>query len=126
MNENTEVTQKADENREEPPLAPYVDVFEDTAGITVYADMPGVSKEGLVLNIKDDTLTIQGTISLGTPQGMEAVHAEVNSPRYQRTFTLSKELDTDNTSAQFESGVLKLRIPKAEHAQPRRIDVRVE
>lgn len=126
MNENTEVTQKADENREEPPLAPYVDVFEDTAGITVYADMPGVAKEGLVLNIKDDTLTIQGTISLGTPQGMEAVHAEVNSPRYQRTFTLSKELDTDNTSAQFESGVLKLRIPKAEHAQPRRIDVRVE
>lgn len=126
MNENTEVTQKADESREEPSLAPYVDVFEDTAGITVYADMPGVSKEGLVLNIKDDTLTIQGTISLGTPQGMEAVHAEVNSPRYQRTFTLSKELDTDNTSAQFESGVLKLRIPKAEHAQPRRIDVRVE
>ena len=126
MNDTTAVTERSDESREEAPLAPYVDVFEDSSGITLYADMPGVSKEGLTLNIKEEMLTIQGAISLGTPEGMEAVHAEVSSPRYQRTFTLSKELDAEKTSAQFEAGVLKLRIPKAEHAQPRRIEVRVE
>ncbi|HWL28830.1 MAG TPA: Hsp20/alpha crystallin family protein [Burkholderiaceae bacterium] len=126
MNESNEITQQVDEGREPVPLAPYVDVFEDASGITVYADLPGVSKEGLELNIKEETLTIRGTISLGTPQGMEAVHAEVNSSKYQRTFTLSKELDSEKTTAQFESGVLKLRIPKGEHAQPRRIDVRVD
>ncbi|NGM86799.1 Hsp20/alpha crystallin family protein [Parapusillimonas sp. SGNA-6] len=126
MNETTEITQQGEEGRDEPVVAPYVDVFEDASGITLYADLPGVSKEGLELNIKEDTLTIRGTISLGTPVGMEAVHAEVNSGKYQRTFSLSKELDSDKTTAQFEAGVLKLRIPKGEHAQPRRIDVRVE
>ena len=45
--------------------------------------------------------------------------------RYRRTFTLSKELDTGKVSAELANGVLKLRIPKAEHAQPRRIEVKV-
>jgi HSP20 family molecular chaperone IbpA len=126
MNESTDLMQQPDEGREAPPLAPYVDVFEDATGITLYADLPGVPKEGLELNIKEDTLTIRGTISLGIPQDMEAVHAEVNSSRYQRTFTLSKELDGEKTTAQFDAGLLKLRIPNGEHVQPRRIDVRVD
>jgi len=46
-------------------------------------------------------------------------------PRFRRVFTLSKELDTDKVSAEFRHGVLSLRIPKAEHAQPRRIDIKV-
>ena len=46
-------------------------------------------------------------------------------PRYRRTFTLSKELDADKVGAELAKGVLRLRIPKAEHAQPRRIEVKV-
>lgn len=46
-------------------------------------------------------------------------------PRYRRTFTLSKELDSEKVTAQFQHGVLKLRIPKAEHLQPRKITVQV-
>jgi HSP20 family protein len=57
---------------------------------------------------------------------LEAVHAEITLPRYQRAFTLSKELNTDNIQADFENGVLTLRIPKAEHMQPKRIDIRVD
>jgi HSP20 family molecular chaperone IbpA len=56
---------------------------------------------------------------------MEASHAEVSLPRYRRVFTLSKELDREKVAAEFNHGVLKLRIPKAEHAQPRRIQVTV-
>jgi HSP20 family molecular chaperone IbpA len=56
---------------------------------------------------------------------MEASYAEVSVPRFRRVFTLSKELDTDKVSAEFKHGVLNLRIPKAEHAQPRRIDIKV-
>ncbi|HVN36196.1 MAG TPA: Hsp20/alpha crystallin family protein, partial [Casimicrobiaceae bacterium] len=51
---------------------------------------------------------------------------EVNVPRYRRAFTLSKELDPSKVSAELRNGVLSLRIPKAEHAQPRRIEVRVD
>lgn len=59
------------------------------------------------------------------PEGMEASHAEINLPRYRRVFTLSKELDSEKISAEFEYGVLKLSIPKAEHLQPRKVEIKL-
>ncbi len=112
--------------RNEPTLMPPVDVIEDSAGITLYADLPGVPKDKLSLHVEADTLTIEGEVALDMPQDMESTHADVSLPRYRRVFTLSKELDSDKVAAEFAQGVLKLRVPKAEHAQPRRIEVRVE
>lgn len=126
MNDTTAVTRKTEEaGRSEAALLPPVDVIEDAGGITLYADLPGVPKDKLALQIDADTLSLEGEISLDMPEGMEATHAEVSRPRYRRTFTLSKELDSAKVSAEFNHGVLKLRIPKAEHAQPRRIEVKV-
>ena len=102
-----------------------MDVIEDSTGITLYADLPGVPKEKLSLHVEADTLTIEGEINLAMPEGMEASHAEVSLPRYRRAFTLSKELDSGKVSAELKNGVLTLRIPKAEHAQPRRIAINV-
>jgi HSP20 family protein len=109
----------------ESALIPPVDVYEDSNGITLYADMPGVPKDKLSLELDADTLTIDGEVVLDMPEGMDASHAEVSLPRYRRRFTLSRELDTGKVSAEFNHGVLKLRIPKAEHAQPRKIEVKV-
>ena len=106
-------------------LMPPVDVIEDSTGITLRADLPGVPKDKLSLQIEADTLTIEGEMSIAMPEGMEASYAEVNVPRYRRVFTLSKELDPSRVSAELRNGVLSLRIPKAEHAQPRRIEVKV-
>ena len=106
-------------------LLPPVDVIEDSTGIWLYADMPGVTKDKLHLQVDADTLTIEGELGLPLPEGMEASHTEVGLSRYRRMFTLSKELDTAKISAELANGVLKLRIPKAEHAQPRRIEVQV-
>ena len=125
MSENTQVAKQAETGRSEAALMPPVDVIEDVAGITLYADLPGVPKEKLTLQIEADTLTIEGEIGLSVPEGMEATHAEVGLARYRRVFTLSKELDAGKVAAEFRNGVLKLRIPKAEHAQPRRIEVQV-
>ncbi len=125
MSENTTDTKKAGEGRGEATLMPPVDVIEDPNGITVYADMPGVSKDKLRLQLEAHTLTIEGEVALVMPEGMEAAHAEVGLPSYRRVFTLSQELDPDKVSAELKQGVLKLRIPKAEHAQPRRVEVKV-
>ncbi len=114
-----------DKAPEDFTLLPPVDVIEDASGITLYADLPGVPKDKLSLQVESDTLTIEGEVALDVPQGMEASHVEVGLPRYRRVFTLSKELDPAKTQAKFEQGVLSLRIPKAEHAQPRRIEVQV-
>ena len=125
MSETTAVNQNSKTPREDVCMVPPVDVIEDKAGITLHTDLPGVPKDKLNLHVDADTLTIEGEVALGTPEGMESTHAEVNLPRYRRTFTLSRELDADKVSAEFANGVLKLRIPKAEHALPRRIEISV-
>jgi len=106
-------------------LTPPVDVIEDAGGITLYADLPGVSRDKLNLHVESDTLTIEAESELAVPEGLKSSHTEVGLGRFRRAFTLSKELDTEKVSAELAQGVLKLRIPKTEHAQPRRIDVQV-
>ena len=111
--------------RSDAALMPPVDVIEDSTGITLRADLPGVPKDKLKLQVEARTLTIEGEVSIAMPESMEATYVEVSVPRFRRVFTLSKELDTGKVSAEFKHGVLSLRIPKAEHAQPRRIDIKV-
>lgn len=125
MSNDTAVAKTHETARNEGALMPPVDVIEDTSGITLYADLPGLAKDKLHLQVEGDTLTIEGELALDMPEGMEANHAEVSLPRYRRVFTLSKEMDSDKIAAEFNQGVLRLRIPKAEHAQPRRIEVEV-
>jgi HSP20 family molecular chaperone IbpA len=124
----TTMTDQASQARDEraandAALVPPVQVIENAQGITLYADLPGVSKESLELNIEHDTVTIEGRLALDVPEGLEVTHAEVSIPRFRRVFTLSKELDSNKIAAELVNGVLTLRIPKAEHAQPRRIPV---
>jgi len=114
-----------DSAREEAALLPPVDVIEDAEGITLYADLPGVPRDKLNIRVEADTLTIEGEITLFTVQGIEATHAEVQVPRYRRAFTLGNELNSEKVAAEFRQGVLKLRIPKAEHAKPRKIEIQV-
>lgn len=113
------------EARNIPAMSPPVDVIEDATGITLLADMPGVPREQLALRIEDDQLIIEGELTMPAPADMEASYAEMQRPRYRRTFTLSRELDTGRIGAELTQGVLRLRIPKAESAQPRRIAIQV-
>lgn len=125
MSEQTLTTQETQAQQAEAALLPPVDVIEDSAGITLHADLPGVAKDQLNLRVEAETLTIEGQLSLTLPEGMQASHAEVSLPRYRRVFTLSRELDTEKVSAEFKQGVLTLRIPKTEQAQPRKIAINV-
>jgi len=114
------------DRRAEPALLPPVDVVEDSQGITLYADMPGVPKEGLNLRVEGDQLVIEADLVLPAPAGLQPSHVEVSLSRYHRSFTLSKELDAEQVSAELAHGVLRVRIPKAAHAQPRRVAVQVD
>ncbi|MBV8049082.1 MAG: Hsp20/alpha crystallin family protein [Paludibacterium sp.] len=124
MNEQNTTPMPSGDERD-AALLPAVNVIEDAAGITLLADLPGVPKDKLRLQIETDTLIIEGDMQLNMPEDMAPTHVEVGSPRYRRVFTLSKELDAERVTAEFEQGVLTLRIPKAAHAQPRKIAVRV-
>lgn len=123
MTENSQLTQNKSEQKERAVL-PAVDVFEDEAGITLVADMPGVPKDQLEIKVEGDSLLIEGSVHSQTPEGLEAIYAEVRVPRYRRSFKLSRELDSAKIDANLKDGVLTIRLPKQAHAQPRRIEVR--
>jgi HSP20 family molecular chaperone IbpA len=123
MSNHSQVTRSGAGQEHQRAVLPAVDVFEDAGGITLLADMPGVPREQLELKIEGDALLIEGSVLPLVPEGLEAVYAEVRVPRYRRSFTLSRELDTARIEANLKDGVLTLRIPKQAQAQPRRIAV---
>jgi HSP20 family protein len=69
---------------------------------------------------------IEGDARIDMPEGMEALYADVRTPRYRRSFTLSGELETGQIDASLKDGVLTVRIPKRAEVRPRRIEVRAE
>ena len=115
-------------NREQPQqrtVVPPVDVFEDESSITLLADLPGVARDQLHVRVDGDSLVLEATASTLGPENLELVYGELQCPAYRRQFTLSRELDTQRIEAQLRDGVLRLTIPKAEEARPRRIQVQV-
>jgi HSP20 family protein len=129
MSKTSDMSKQAASNTQtkavELPIRPAVDIFEDDTGITVRADMPGVSHERLDIQIDKDTLAIEGKAEIPMPEGLEAIHADIRSTSYQRSFTISHELDGEKADATLKDGILTLHIPKREQYQPRKIEVRV-
>ena len=103
---------------------PLVDIFETADGITLQADMPGVSKEGLNLRVDGTNLLVEGTIGIVPDQKMSALYADIRSTLYRRSFVLGNELETANIDANLKDGVLTIRIPKRAELRPRKIEVR--
>jgi HSP20 family molecular chaperone IbpA len=105
-------------------VLPPADVFEDAEGITLQLDMPGVAKDRLKLQTNQNALVIEGNALIDMPPDITALHADVRSTSYRRSFVLSDELETDKTEASLKDGVLTVRIQKRAELRPRRIEVR--
>jgi HSP20 family molecular chaperone IbpA len=127
--EGTDMTKResagqAATRREDFFLVPPADIFEDAEGITVQAEMPGVSKERLNIQADRNNLTIEGEAAIDLPAGTEALYADLQSTNFRRSFLLSGELETDRIEANLKDGLLTLRIPKRAEHKPRKIEVR--
>jgi HSP20 family protein len=103
---------------------PRVDIYEDKNGITVLADMPGVDKDGVSIDVKEDQLTINGKVSL-TGEQETLLHQEYEVGNYFRQFTLTDAINREKITAKMADGVLTLTLPKAEKAVPKKITVTV-
>lgn len=100
MSDNTSVTKTGQRstdvqstNAAHQAMAPAVDIVESHVGITLLADMPGVSKDRLTIQVDGENLTIEGRAQIDVPENIELLHSEVRSPYFRRTFTLSRDLD---------------------------------
>jgi HSP20 family protein len=109
--------------RTEAAMRPPVDIFETTDGITLQADMPGVTKDRLNVQVEGNILLIEGALQLDMPEQMEALYADVRSTLYRCSFVLSAELESGRIEANLKDGVLTVRIPKRDELRARRIEV---
>jgi HSP20 family molecular chaperone IbpA len=106
-------------------VRPPVDIYEDEKGITLLADLPGVRNEGLHLHVDRDTLSIDAELHRDLPGGGKILFSELRGQRYQRSFSLSAELDAEATEANLKDGVLSIRIPKRAEHTPKKIQVQL-
>jgi HSP20 family molecular chaperone IbpA len=132
MNDKTQVAERdqnaiarraGDQPTRRMTLTPAVDVFEDSQGITLWGDLPGVTKDKLDVKVHDGNLYIEAEAVVPTPAGLRLQHAEIREPRFARAFSLSSDFDTSKIDANLQDGVLKLTIPRRDEARPRRIEV---
>ena len=122
--EKQEVKADVEHTKPGPTFTPAVDIFETDAGITLVADMPGVKAKNLDIDLHKSVLTIKGDVV--SPEGANEtdIFREYNTGSYVRQFTLSDAIDQSKIDAELKDGVLKLVLPKAEKAVPRKIAVK--
>jgi HSP20 family protein len=122
VREKMEVDSQAEQTRDVPAFVPAVDIFESEEGITVIADMPGVTAQGLSVDLKDNILTIHGEAK-STEKGRNIIYQEYQVGNYLRNFSLSDVIDQAKIKARLKDGVLTLELPKAEKAKPKQIEI---
>jgi len=102
---------------------PAVDIIEKKDTIVLLADMPGVDEKTVDITLEKDLLTIHGNVEEEFQKDHRLVLSEYGTGDYERTFTVSDEIDRDHIKATVKDGVLRLVLPKAETARTKRIPV---
>jgi len=103
--------------------APPVDIYETKGGLTLMADLPGVSKDDLDIRVENDVLTIRANANHKVPG--DPMYREFQLANFFRQFELGEKVDQARITAELKHGVLTLNLPQAEEAKPRKIEVRV-
>ncbi len=114
----------AEETRTGPTFSPAVDIFETEQALVLVADMPGVAKEAVSVDLEEDRLTITGETGPAVPESETLVSGEYVGGRYVRRFALSNVIDQSAiTATNLGDGVLRVTLPKVKQVQPRKIAI---
>lgn len=120
-----DLTVRKNSERQKIKISPLVAIHETDKEVTLEAEMVGLDKDDIKLELKGDELTIRGERKEDiVAKGCTPILRERWPYEYSRTFVLGNEVDREKISAKYEDGVLTLTIPKSEEAQPKRIEIK--
>jgi HSP20 family protein len=103
---------------------PSVQIFESSEALELVAEVPGADESNTELTLENDELTLRALVPEATTgDGSKLVYAEYRPGDYERKFRLSEGIDRQRIEAKVKDGVLRVRLPKAEHAQTKKITV---
>ena len=115
-----------DESLTTSTFAPAVDVYEDEHKVSLKIEVPGIEEKDIDVRVENNTLTVHGERKIEKEEKEENYRrVERQYGSFTRTFTLPQTVDTDNVSANYEKGVLKITLPKKAEAKPKQIKVNV-
>ena len=117
-------TEGAERTRTRRAYIPRVDIYETEDALFMLADMPGVDENSVDITLEKNVLSINGYVEPAQPDNYSLAYAEYGVGDYQRSFTLSDEIDRDKIEAIVQNGVLRLHLPKAGPAKTRKITVK--
>ena len=107
-------------------FVPRADIFDTDKEITVLADIPGTNEKTVDITLEKDVLSITAYVEPAIPEGFDIAYAEYEEGDYQRSFRLSGEIDREKIEAVVSNGVLRLRLPKVQEAQAKKITVKAK
>ncbi len=110
-----------EKTRELRSAIPAVDIYENDNEIMLYADMPGVIKENISVNIDNGTLSLSGVRKI--EKAGVTTWEEFSDVEYVRNFSVPQTIDVEKVEAEIKDGVLKLHLPKSAAAKPRQIEI---
>jgi HSP20 family protein len=102
---------------------PLINAFRNGADFTVVAELPGVRKEDLHVEVKGDTVRIHGKKAIAYDGDVSVHRAERAEGEFDRTLTLPAQIDASKVVAEYRDGVLSVRLPRAEHEKPRSVTI---
>lgn len=106
---------------------PVVDIFDTNGSIVIHAELPGLKKEDVEVDVKGNLLTLRGERKLNTEIKEDRYYRrERNHGTFHRAFTLPSEIEPDKITAKFKDGILEIEIPKPDTEKPKQISVNVE
>ena len=108
----------------ERAFTPAVDIFEKGETTVILADMPGVAPDDIDVTLERQVLTLNGQVKSHAPEGYRRLSSEYREGDYSRVFTLSDAVDQKKIKADFKNGVLRLELPRAAEAKPKKIAVK--
>ena len=125
-NEIDKVEKKAVEKTDETTWAaktyqPAVDIWETDHALVLAADVPGVQRSDVELDLREDTLTINARVAATAYEGLRPLYGEYNIGNFYRRFSLGEMVDQERIPADLKDGVLTVTLPKREKSTPRLI-----
>ncbi|MCB0212840.1 MAG: Hsp20/alpha crystallin family protein [Anaerolineae bacterium] len=121
--QEVQVAEGTERTRPGRAYVPRADIYETDEALVLVADMPGVDHDTLDITLEKNVLSIRGTVETRNPDNYNLAYAEYEVGDYERNFTLSDGIDSDNITASIKNGVLQINLPKAGPAKARKINI---
>ena len=110
--QEVEVTEGTERTRPGKAYIPRADIYETEKSLVIVADMPGVNKDAVDITLEKNILTLNGSVEFTEHDNFSLAYTEYETGDYDRSFTLSSEIDRDNIEAAIKDGVLRITLPK--------------